>query len=269
MRQPQQARRHQLLLPRARLLSLALPVLAALLPAAHGGLFSRGAERGAGWQLAPSEAGAAALRLRGGHGGGCPCEGATKTMMWLYDEVDFTKTHSLNTLRNMGVTEALRPSCERENPSEGLVSDADQQVLLCIHFKQLVNLKEIAISARGAACPRVVRAFANREVADFDDAEQDQPTKEWTLKDGTSTTLSTEDDGAFRQIQSLTLFVQENHGADQTRIDWIGLKGECLNVNIGGIVQNAEYELRPGTSFNVPGLSSGGLSGQTGGACSK
>lgn len=87
MRQPQQARRHQLLLPRARLLSLALPVLAALLPAAHGGLFSRGAERGAGWQLAPSEAGAAALRLRGGHGGGCPCEGATKTMMWLYDEV--------------------------------------------------------------------------------------------------------------------------------------------------------------------------------------
>ena len=79
---------HQLL--RDHPLRLAMLALVALLPAANGGLSSRGAhlsDRGASLRRAPSEAGAAALRLRGGHGGGCPCDGATKTMMWLYDEV--------------------------------------------------------------------------------------------------------------------------------------------------------------------------------------
>jgi hypothetical protein len=35
----------------------------------------------------------------------------------------------------------------------------------------------------------------------------------------------------------LTIFVRENFGSDQTKIDWIGLKGERLDVKIGGIVQ--------------------------------
>jgi hypothetical protein len=57
------------------------------------------------------------------------------------------------------------------------------------------------------------------------------------VQDGTATALSIENDSAFRQIRSLTIFVRENFGSDQTKIDWIGLKGERLDVKIGGIVQ--------------------------------
>ena len=103
-------------------------------------------------------------------------------MVWLYDEVDFAKTYSMNTENCQGVAEALRPSCERAGVAAGLLSSDDEQVLMCVNFRQYVNLKEIAIDARGPSCPRVLRAFANREVTDFDQAEEEPASKEWTLQ---------------------------------------------------------------------------------------
>ena len=56
------------------------------------------------------------------------------------------------------------------------------------------------------------------------------------------------------QARKLVIFIEGNHGAETTRIEWLGLKGQRTYIK-HGIVEGAEYELIPDASrYGVGGL---------------
>ena len=78
------------------------------------------------------------------------------------------------------------------------------------------------------ALPRVIRAYVNQEALDFSDAEGITPEQEFEITDAPDPEGTREYPMLFSRFQSVTklsLLISENHGADATRIYYIGLKG--------------------------------------------
>ena len=73
-----------------------------------------------------------------------------------------------------------------------MTSDADEQLLFTVVFKQPVKLHSLSFSAAAGgaegAPPKLVKVFANLNNADFDDVESRVPTQELTLHSSDVTT---------------------------------------------------------------------------------
>ena len=112
---------------------------------------------------------------------------------------------------------------------DGLVSDADEQLLLVVPFTRKARLVGILFRGPGdGSAPRTVRLFANAPSMDFDDAEDALPDAEIILSErqslGHDVVLLPQ--GPFLNLQSLTLFVVDNQaGSDVTVWDHIALYG--------------------------------------------
>ena len=110
-------------------------------------------------------------------------------------------------------------------------SDDDEQLLMTFEFREAVRLHSVNIVAPpGDGAPRTVKLFVNKPSIDFtetddlpaaqtlvlgpDDVEKDRVTK-----------LKMQ---CFTYVNLLTLFVQDNHGADETQISSITFNGSPL-----------------------------------------
>lgn len=99
------------------------------------------------------------------------------------------------------------------------------------------------------ASPSTVRAFVNRDDADFDMVASVPPTQEWTLVPGPPGAAMEYPTKAskFQGVYSLDLHFPGNvGGGDVTRIDFVGIKGSHTPAKREAVV--AVYEARP-----VPG----------------
>ena len=78
--------------------------------------------------------------------------------------------------------------------------------------------------------PRNVKIWVNKQAhdIDFDTAESATPTQEMKQihEDFDGSCYYFTRRGQFNSVSSLTIFVQDNYGADTTRINFIGFKGE-------------------------------------------
>jgi hypothetical protein len=130
-----------------------------------------------------------------------------------------------------------------------LESDVDPELLLFVPFNGIVKLKSISI--RGAAddrAPLKFKVFINREDLDFDLARTVPALQEWDCPEN-----PTGNDGGiveyftkitkFSQVRSLTLYFPDSYGADTTRIDYIGFKGEWKKSHEGPLTM--VYESMP------------------------
>ena len=94
--------------------------------------------------------------------------------------------------------------------------------------------------------PRELRAFINQEALDFGDAEMALATQQWDLaRDGDPTGLIEYPTqfSRFQNVSKLSLFVVDNHGAENTRIYYIGLKGVGTTHQRRAV--QAVYEVKP------------------------
>eukprot|EP00287_Rhodomonas_sp_CCMP768_P002551 CAMPEP_0196722370 /NCGR_PEP_ID=MMETSP1091-20130531/4743_1 /TAXON_ID=302021 /ORGANISM="Rhodomonas sp., Strain CCMP768" /LENGTH=240 /DNA_ID=CAMNT_0042064051 /DNA_START=187 /DNA_END=909 /DNA_ORIENTATION=- len=198
------------------------------------------------------------LRLQGGHQNGCACgEIGDVTDRWLFDTVDMDRVACFNTEQGHGVVEALRAHCERDDPSKWLESSDDDQVLMCIAFKEHVNIKALTLRGRGATAARVVRAFVNRAIDNFEEAEEAEADCEWAVTDDNELEeLRVTDARRFTNVRELTIFVESSVGGDRTCVSWLGLKGEATRVPLKSVVQDTQYELRP-SDISLPGATHG------------
>ncbi|TYZ65665.1 hypothetical protein PybrP1_007036 [[Pythium] brassicae (nom. inval.)] len=112
-----------------------------------------------------------------------------------------------------------------------LKSDADEQLILHIEFQDAVKLHSINIVAPvGESAPRVLKLFANRSSLGFSDAGDIEPTQTIELTDD-DLDPSKEVElrfVKFQRVQSITLFVEENNGAEETVISSLKLIGERI-----------------------------------------
>jgi len=113
-----------------------------------------------------------------------------------------------------------------------LVSDADEQMLLNIHFNQKVRIRSIVIQTKVAEQgPKELKIFTNRPSLGFEDVENaDEPETAQTLE------LSQEEVSLgkpislrfvrFQNVNSLHIFIISNQGGTETtRIDAVNFFG--------------------------------------------
>jgi len=125
--------------------------------------------------------------------------------------------------------------------------DDDAQLIFHIPFSGSVRLKSICIvGENGNSCPRTMKMFINREDLDFstindtksiqdiDEMHQDPRAEvEYPLRVA-----------RFTNVSTLTLFFTRNYGAENTKIYYIGLKGDFFGSNERKAVITT-YESKP------------------------
>ncbi|CAH0494033.1 unnamed protein product [Peronospora farinosa] len=165
----------------------------------------------------------------------------------LYPFIDISKLRVLNALDPLAVANPFKSFHERRDRSRFLASnDDDPEMVLFIPFTEAVSIKSICISgtAGDGTHPKVVKLFTNREDIDFSNANELPAQQKLDL---------VEDDSAnidyplqvrkFQGVCNVTLVFEDSYGGDETKIYYIGLKGESKKWRHG--VVECVYEARP------------------------
>ncbi|KAG0320283.1 PITH domain-containing protein 1 [Dissophora globulifera] len=174
----------------------------------------------------------------------------------LYQKIDHDNVVCLNEAEADSGKSVLKPWHEKMDDTKFVESDADEQLILRIPFTGLVKLKSISIRAEpGESAPRKMKAFANKDDLDFDNADSTAATQEWDLVEDTQGQIAEYSTrvAKFTSIRSLTLFFNENFGGDTTKITFIGLKGEFSEFKRDPIITVYELQANP-ADHKVPGI---------------
>lgn len=153
--------------------------------------------------------------------------------------LEFLDTSQLNCL-NEAAQHPLRPILEgkvRNTSEKYLLSDADDQLLLNLHFNQLVRVRSIAIASSNVPqAPKSVKLMVNRSSIGFEDVEDAvEPavaqvldlTKE-QVEEGQKIVLRFV---RFQNVSSIHIFIESNQGEeDKTRIDSVDIFGTTVET---------------------------------------
>mmetsp|Transcript_95239 Transcript_95239/g.307440 ORF Transcript_95239/g.307440 Transcript_95239/m.307440 type:complete len:164 (-) Transcript_95239:261-752(-) len=108
-----------------------------------------------------------------------------------------------------------------------LESDADHQLIVKVQFRQPIKLAgiKIKVDAEEESHPTLLKVYQGKNDMGFDEASSDEPTEQFALEPD-----QLEHDLAVRfvkyqYVQSLQLFIEENHGGPATRIQRISFTG--------------------------------------------
>eukprot|EP01039_Chlorochromonas_danica_P011019 gene11022-12267_t len=114
-----------------------------------------------------------------------------------------------------------------------LKSDADEQLLLHLAFNQTVSLRRIQFGVPcDETCPNTVKLFVNKNNLDFPGASDTQPTQVVTLTPASSATGGQVSFNLnipkWQRTDSITIFVEDNHGAEISSLFSVKLFGVTL-----------------------------------------
>ncbi|XP_046441137.1 PITH domain-containing protein 1-like [Daphnia pulex] len=184
------------------------------------------------------------------HGHHCECSQETKTddlavLYNLYSRIDLHNLECLNeSIENSGKS-VFRPWDERLDSDRFVESDADEELLFNIPFTGNVKLKGLIIMGGDEGThPSVVRLFKNRPHMTFDEAASPADQELNLVEDFNGTTEYATKIVKFSSVYHLTLHFPKNHGADTTKILFIGLKGDWSEGHRHGVTL-CTYEATP------------------------
>ncbi|KAI0256532.1 PITH domain-containing protein [Lactifluus subvellereus] len=113
-----------------------------------------------------------------------------------------------------------------------LLSDADEQLLLNIHFNQAVRVRSVILhTSDPQKGPKLIKLLVNRNAIGFEDVEDAEEPEvaqvlelpEDSIKEGRPINLRFV---RFQSVNSLHIFVNSNHGGEETtRLDAIDILG--------------------------------------------
>ena len=103
-----------------------------------------------------------------------------------------------------------------------LMSDADEQLLLQLGFRDHVRLIALELGLPGTdECPKTIKIFDNRTNMAFGDAEDEPPTFQLDVEAPTNASrkiVIALPPIKFAKVDSITLFVEDNHGNELTMV---------------------------------------------------
>lgn len=163
----------------------------------------------------------------------------------LYTKIDFQSLSCLNEGVEGAGSTVFKPWDCRKDISKFVESDADEELLFNFSFTGSVKLKGIiVIGGGGDSDPSSLKVFKNVAPLTFDDVQR-APDQAFELQHDGEGVLEYETRVAkFNNCESLTLYFDKNFGADETRIVYIGLKGDFTEGHKRGVVI-CTYESRP------------------------
>ncbi|EKU21349.1 hypothetical protein NSK_002318 [Nannochloropsis salina CCMP1776] len=112
-----------------------------------------------------------------------------------------------------------------------LRSDTDEQLILHLVFSEAVKVHSLNLVApEMEAAPATVKLYLNKTSFSFDDAENIEPTQvlELTEEDYKAEKVTLLKFVKFQRVSSLTIFVENNNGADYTALSMLRLFGTPL-----------------------------------------
>merc|ERR1712232_117031 len=127
----------------------------------------------------------------------------------------------------------ILPGAEAESQ---LASAEDAQLLIKISFLEKVRLRRIHIVSSDAegdeeTVPATVKLFINSMTLDFSNAESEEPLEVWNFAEdeGKAHTIS-RGGTKFNVVDSLQIFIEDNAGAEVTKIKHIDLFGQTVDT---------------------------------------
>jgi len=106
------------------------------------------------------------------------------------------------------------------------LTDCDHQLIITVAFTQPVKVKDILIVAKPSEqAPKFIRLFKNKPHMGFDDCESDPATEEFEVRKGDLGEKKKVKFVKWQSVTNLTFFVQDNCGADTTRLDGLEFFG--------------------------------------------
>ena len=144
---------------------------------------------------------------------------------------------------------------KRNDPEPELITDADDQLILHIPFTSPVKLSTLLLrpSSNPDNTPSTIKLYKNlpESVINFDDIPNLPPAKLTTTLDSIPTVADTSEIISFplQQVKwsntdSITIFVEQSLGGNNTGLTFIGFKGKSTGINRQA-PQNIVYESAP------------------------
>ena len=141
----------------------------------------------------------------------------------------------------------FKPYTERLSVDGYVESEEDDpQLIIHIPFTSPVKIQSITIIGGGdGQAPADLRAYINHEALDFSDAEDIRPVQQWDLQaeNPQGVIEYPTQFSKFQSVTKLSLFIAANHGAETTRINYIGIKGVGSEHKRRAV--SAVYEVKP------------------------
>ena len=136
-----------------------------------------------------------------------------------------------------------------------------------IRFAGQVKLQSILIrTSDDSSAPKTLKLFINRENLDFDTAGEAEATERLELAQDSRVLEYLVKRNRFTMTRSLTLFFEDNWGAETTRISYLGFKGEFMPLSKEPVSVLYESAANPADHKRVPvvGMTAGhGLDAST------
>ncbi|TRY61791.1 hypothetical protein TCAL_11237 [Tigriopus californicus] len=163
----------------------------------------------------------------------------------LYQKINLAEVACLNETVDGSGQLVFKPWDRRLDKTDCVVSDADEELLWNIPFSGNVKLKGvIVVGGEGQSHPQKMRLFKNREHMTFDEARAQADQEFDVVKDPQGQVEYPTKVVSFSNVHHLTIHFPSNYGDDETKVYYIGLKGEFFKSNRVGVV-NTVYEARP------------------------
>ncbi|EQC31007.1 hypothetical protein SDRG_11194, partial [Saprolegnia diclina VS20] len=164
----------------------------------------------------------------------------------LFQYIDTSKVRCLNALDERQKTHPFKSAADKRSRATYLDSNEDDpELILYIPFTEAVSVKSICIAGGADGLhPTSVKLFVNREDIDFTNATELPATQKLELVEDYDANIDYPLSlRKFQGISSLSLFFENSVDGDQTRVYYIGLKGESKKWKHG--VVECVYESRP------------------------
>ncbi|KAH8392205.1 hypothetical protein KR215_002959 [Drosophila sulfurigaster] len=180
----------------------------------------------------------------------------------LFTKIDLENTECLNEETDGSGKTVFKPYESRLDTSKFVQSDADEELLFNIPFTGNIKLKGIIISgANDDSHPNKVKmwveiilqlflvllihlySFKNRPKMTFDDAKAKADQEFDLTRDARGEIEYSPKVVTFSSVHHLSLYFPSNFGDDNTRIYYIGLRGEFSEAHYHGVTI-CNYEAR-------------------------
>ncbi|KAF1948925.1 DUF1000-domain-containing protein [Byssothecium circinans] len=179
----------------------------------------------------------------------------------LYEQIDFSKLQTLNEDEaDSGRKICQKTWAQRMDPQPELKSFADEQLLMIVPFTGQVRLHSILLrTSPTPSSPRTLKLFINDEL-DFSSASEKPATQTLSVSQTAEVQEIPVKRALFNTTRVLTLFFEDNWSRgeeDETRISYLGFKGDFMKLSKEPINFLYEAAANPGDHKMVAGVKEG------------
>lgn len=139
-------------------------------------------------------------------------------------------------------SDATFPNLFSFDDNKVLRSDVDEQLILHLELQGTFSLTQLWLRIPSdESCPHTINLYINRPNTGFSDAEDVAPTEQILVRSGHPGNIVkfTLNQFKWKNAFSITLFIKDNHGAEQTSLNGLVLFGKAVN---GIDVVNNKFE---------------------------